>query len=63
MTDPKLNAKCVRKTMTKNEQKKYENWIDRCVNESKKRLTKWEEEFLEKATAASVAGPQEKPLP
>lgn len=27
--------------------KLHQNWIDACVNESKKRLTKWEENFLE----------------
>ncbi len=25
----------------------YRSWIDACLNESKKRLTKWEEDFLE----------------
>ncbi len=25
----------------------HRSWIDACVNESKKRLSKWEEDFLE----------------
>lgn len=33
--------------MNREERTKYEEWIERCINESKKRLTKWEEEFLE----------------
>ena len=28
-------------------QKLYKSWIDACINESKRRLSKWEEEFLE----------------
>ncbi len=30
-----------------NKQKLHESWIEACLNESVKRLTKWEEEFLE----------------
>lgn len=32
--------------MTNEEKAKYRGWIDACLNESKKRLTKFEEEFL-----------------
>lgn len=34
-------------TTNSDRQKLYENWIEACLNESKKRLTRWEEEFLE----------------
>ncbi len=27
--------------------KLHRSWIDACVNESKRRMSKWEEEFLE----------------
>jgi len=34
--------------MTNAEKEKlYHSWIDACINEHKKRLSKWEEEFLE----------------
>lgn len=33
--------------MSDDKSKHYAEWIDACLNESKKRLTKWEEDFLE----------------
>jgi len=33
--------------MTTDKQKLHQSWIDACINESTKRLTKWEEDFLE----------------